>query len=72
MEFMFLFYFKYITIQVIYDQEKKKKTKPPKIIQVAFFSDAFHMVSRLEEVGNEVNQEAGTLLLHNKGRGGGY
>ena len=66
---MFLFYFKYIRIQVIYDQGEKK---PLKIILVAFFSEAFHMVSRLKEGGNKVNQEAGTLLLHKaagEGRG---
>ena len=45
-------------------------TKPLKIIQVAFLSEAFHMVSRLKEARNKVNQEAVTLLLYNKAREG--
>ena len=48
----------------------EKKTKPLKIIHVAFLSEAFHMVSRLKEAGNKVNQEAVTLLLYNKAREG--
>lgn len=67
---MFLFYFKYIRIQVIYDQGKKKKHKATENNTGGIFSEAFHMLSRLE-VGNKVNQEAGTLsYIIRPGRGG--